>query len=606
MVASDYARRLQAGRDTAGAAMVGWLNNLLGLTAPSAGLPWVACELANATLCAPLEEAAGGGGGAPVALLLYNPQSLARPAAPMRLPVSGASWAVLAGDGVTHLPAQLLPQSPADAALRAYYGAPPAGANASWLAFYAPALPPMGWALLFVQPVATAAEAPLTAASLVRHVELSAAGAEAAPAVLSNAAITLSFDAASGLLAGYNSSSPASLAQVPLSQTLLSYTPSTGADGSGASGAYILRPGAAGAAPLAPTVRLTLVSGPLVSEAWQDFTPWASQVLRLWRDDEQGFELQTTLGPLPAPSAGGAEVVTRLAVGGWDTGAAWRTDSNGRDWQLRRRNARPDFNISITEPVAQNYYPVNTAIQMQAAGAAGGVLTLLTDRTQGGASLADGQLELMLHRRLPSDDSRGVLESLNELGVDNAGLRVRCAHRLLLTPPAASAPAHRAALQDALLPALLRLAPLPPGATPAAWVAAARPPPAPTAASLLAAPLPPALSLPTLHPPNASCALLRLAHLFEVGEGPLAANVTLALAGLFAPPALRITAATEMTSTGGQPLADVRPVTYKLASGQAVTLPEIPQPPAGAQLQVTLSPMQIRTFVVHFAGDAAD
>jgi alpha-mannosidase len=596
VVAFDYARRIQAGRDAANAAMAGWLNGLLGLVA---GLPWAACELANATLCGPLEA---DGGSRAVALLLYNPQSLARPAAPVRVPVSGgdaaASWAVLGGDGATHLPAQLLPQSPADAALRAYYGAPPPGGNASWLAFYAPQLPPMGWTLVFLQPVATIADAPFTAASEVRHVELT--GTTGADPSLSNAAVTLSFDGATGLLASFNSSSTASLPHVALAQTLASYTPSTGADSVGqASGAYILRPTAAGAAPLAPTVRLTLVSGPLVSEAWQDFTPWASQVVRLWRDDTNGFEVEATVGPLPAPSAGGAELITRLTVG-WDTGGAWRTDSNGRDWQLRQRNRRPDFNITVTEEVAQNYYPVNTGAQLQDT-SGGGVLTVLTDRTQGGASLADGELELMLHRRLPGDDSRGVLESLNEPGVDGAGLRVRCAHRVLLTPPAASAPAHRAALQDVLLPALLRLATLPPGATPASWVAA-RPPPAPISASLLAAPLPPALSLVTLHALNATSALLRLAHLFEAEEGALAANVTIGLAGLLAPPSLRITAATEMTAPGGQPLASVPPVTYKLDSGQSVTLPVLPPPPVGPQLAVTLSPMQIRTFVVHFAG----
>ena len=52
-------------------------------------------------------------------------------------------------------------------------------------------------------------------------------------------------------------------------------------------------------------------------------------------------------------------------------------------------------------------------------------LTVLTDRSQGGASINDGQIELMVHRRTLKDDSLGVGESLNETGIDGKGLRVR-------------------------------------------------------------------------------------------------------------------------------------------------------------------------------------
>lgn len=41
-------------------------------------------------------------------------------------------------------------------------------------------------------------------------------------------------------------------------------------------------------------------------------------------------------------------------------------------------------------------------------------MTVMNDRAQGGSSLADGQIELMLNRRLYKDDSRGVGEALNE------------------------------------------------------------------------------------------------------------------------------------------------------------------------------------------------
>ena len=36
------------------------------------------------------------------------------------------------------------------------------------------------------------------------------------------------------------------------------------------------------------------------------------------------------------------------------------------------------------------------------------------DRPQGGSSLNEGEVELMIHRRLTSDDSKGVNEALDE------------------------------------------------------------------------------------------------------------------------------------------------------------------------------------------------
>ena len=44
-------------------------------------------------------------------------------------------------------------------------------------------------------------------------------------------------------------------------------------------------------------------------------------------------------------------------------------------------------------------------------------MTILTDRSQGGTSLQDGSIELMVHRRTVKDDSRGVDEPLNETDV---------------------------------------------------------------------------------------------------------------------------------------------------------------------------------------------
>ena len=68
------------------------------------------------------------------------------------------------------------------------------------------------------------------------------------------------------------------------------------------------------------------------------------------------------------------------------------------DVHLVRRDYRPTFKPDLSEPVAGNYYPVNSRIFLQDT-AKGTQLTLLTDRSQGGTSVNDGELELMV--RLP-------------------------------------------------------------------------------------------------------------------------------------------------------------------------------------------------------------
>jgi alpha-mannosidase len=79
---------------------------------------------------------------------------------------------------------------------------------------------------------------------------------------------------------------------------------------------------------------------------------------------------------------------------------------------LRRRRDRRDlWNLTQTEPVAGNYYPLTSAAAVRDETAQ---LTLLLDRAAGGASLRDGELEVMVHRRLLMDDARGVGEPLDE------------------------------------------------------------------------------------------------------------------------------------------------------------------------------------------------
>ena len=59
---------------------------------------------------------------------------------------------------------------------------------------------------------------------------------------------------------------------------------------------------------------------------------------------------------------------------------------------------------------------------MQENGTDGRQLTINIDRAEGGGSLINGEIMLMVHRRLLHDDGRGVGEPLNETGTTGLGL----------------------------------------------------------------------------------------------------------------------------------------------------------------------------------------
>ena len=122
------------------------------------------------------------------------------------------------------------------------------------------------------------------------------------------------------------------------------------------SGAYVFRPTSQTATPVSAApggVTLSLLSGPIVSEAYQIFSPWCTQIVRLWSTATSSVQLEWTAGPLPR-AATGTELISRFTVGGWQTGGLFYTDSNARELQTRKTNGRPDYNLTVEEPVADN------------------------------------------------------------------------------------------------------------------------------------------------------------------------------------------------------------------------------------------------------------
>ncbi|NWW29159.1 MA2B1 mannosidase, partial [Falcunculus frontatus] len=359
---------------------------------------------------------------------------------------------------------------------------------------------------------------------------------------------------------------------LPVFQSFYWYNASAGdALSSQASGAYIFRPNASVPTPVAKRAATRLLKvgrdpggGPsgvggspditdcppqtaLVQELHQNFSAWCSQVLRL-RPGQPYLELEWTVGPIPVADGLGKEVISRFETPLRMAGRFY-TDSNGRQVLQRRRDHRPTWNLSQSEPVAGNYYPVNTRIFIRDHKVQ---LTVLTDRSQGGSSVLDGSLELMVHRRLLNDDNRGVAEPLDEPGEDGRGLVVRGRHRLLLDTVAAAADEHRPQAQEMVTSPYVVLAP--------------GPGPHLRQFSGLRRALPPNLHLLSLEPWGAGSLLLRLEHLFERGESQNGSQpVTLDLTTLFS--AFTITSVREMALGGDVPLHSVSRLLWTTATG---------------------------------------
>ncbi|XP_046687404.1 LOW QUALITY PROTEIN: lysosomal alpha-mannosidase-like [Homalodisca vitripennis] len=194
-----------------------------------------------------------------------------------------------------------------------------------------------------------------------------------------------------------------------------------------ASGAYIFRPVKDEVDVVAPYANVSIFRGKHVIEVHQQFGPWVSQIIRLYQGKDH-LEFQWLVGPIPVEKWVGKEVITRYKTQ-LMTGGVLYTDSNGRRLMRRVRNHRTSWNLTLTEPVASNYYPVTSAAVILGNRHQ---VTVLTDRPQGAASLTDGEIEIMLHRRLLYDDGKGVSEPLDEMQY-NKGLVARGTHIVQLS-----------------------------------------------------------------------------------------------------------------------------------------------------------------------------
>lgn len=586
-VANDYAKRLYMGYKEAEELAA---SSLACLVKPrlAAGCDdstkFQQCPLLNISYCPSSETDLSNG--KHLIVVVYNALGWKREDV-VQLPVTFEDIIVHDSTG-TVIESQLLPLSDTHASLRNYHvksylGQKPSKTPKYWLAFTASA-PPLGFSTYTISSTkAKGAGSTRSSVQLFRdsdmsnfavgydHLKLTFSSQEGKPIHYVNhrSAVNESIQQSFSFYSGYNGSD-----KDPQS-----------------SGAYVFRPN--GTFPIKPKGQriLKVIRGPIVEEVHQMINPWIYQINRLYKLKEH-VEVEFIVGPIPVDDGIGKELVTQITTN-LRTNKTFYTDSNGRDFIKRIRDYRSDWDLKVNEPAAGNYYPINLGIYAKDNEKE---LSVLVDRAVGGSSLIDGQIELMLHRRLLRDDGKGVAEALNEtVCIDNQceGLIIQGKYYYKIDPVGEGAKWRRSAGQEIYSPFILAFSEQD-GDT---WIS----PHTPTFSAIDSYKLPDNVAILTLQELNNNEILLRLAHLYESGEDiDLSAMTKVELKKLF--PGKKIGKVVETSLSANQERTEMERKRlvwkaegssgeYKSTRGGAVD---------PVKLEVELAPMEIRTFVFYF------
>ncbi|XP_052739164.1 lysosomal alpha-mannosidase [Bicyclus anynana] len=282
------------------------------------------------------------------------------------------------------------------------------------LCFEAESIPPLGFTSYYIAPVRDQT----AEGQFVKKFKQNPEAEQELPHI-SNEYIKVSVDRTTGLL---ESVQHVDGAKIMISQNYYYY--SQGQQGAH-SGAYSFRPERSRPTPVSDKASYHSIRGPLVKEIRQRFSDWVTQVIRLYRGEEF-VELEWIIGPVPIGTDLGKEVVSIFKTNVSNHGVFY-TDSNSR--QMMKRTCWNESNgQQQKKPVSACYYPVTSRACLRARNASVHVC-VLTDRAQGGTSYDEGEIELMVHRRLLTDDGFGLEESLNEEAF-GLGLVVKGKHRI--------------------------------------------------------------------------------------------------------------------------------------------------------------------------------
>jgi len=333
---------------------------------------------------------------------------------------------------------------------------------------------------------------------------------------------------------------------------------------------------------------VTQFQGSTVSEV-RTQCGWLALTVRLVNNEDYAeFEFQT--GSVPIHDGIGKEVITRFSTA-VRSDSLYYTDSNGREYQTRKRNFRPTWNLTVTEPIAGNYYPVNTGAFIRDASQQ---FSVLNDRSQGGGSINDGQFELMIHRRLLWDDARGVGEPLNETDSITPypnpvrigdGLHCTGSHFVYMNTPQGSLSRVRGLQSRIFQTPQLGFTPL--TGSVQNWISTYK-----VEQSWIKTELPINVEVMTLQNLGNGENLLRLSHQFGIGEdAKYSSPVSVDLSSLFTFPLSNVK---EVSLTTNQDVAKMTTLQWQTEENEDVATAGI-IPFDGAS--VTINPIDVRTFV---------
>ncbi|KAG9442660.1 hypothetical protein H6P81_018514 [Aristolochia fimbriata] len=574
---NDYAKRLALGASEAEKTV----NLAMAyITGSKSDVKFTQCNLLNISYCPPTEEEIPAGKS--LVVVAYNPLGQSQTNI-IRIPVNFDDLVVKDSNGniveVQYLEVDEITSDLRNFYTEAYFGVSSDKVPKYWLVFQGSA-PPLGWNTYFISKAS--GEGKGSQSSVVDDPQKDTV-------VVGAGDLKMYYSLSSGQLkrmANYKTG-----VQIPIQQSYLWYSSSTGDQDTQASGAYIFRPNDSPPEAAERSIRLDIKRGPVVDEVYQKFNPWISQVTRLYKDTSHA-EVEFTIGPIPSDDGVGKEVITRLTAN-MVTNKTFYTDSNGRDFIKRVRDYRTDWSLDVHQPVAGNYYPINLgafiADEMSE-------LSVLVDRAVGGGSIQDGQLEVMLHRRMLKDDSRGVGEALDETvcaGTTCEGLTIRGKYYLSVDKKGTGARWRRSFGQQVYSPLLLAFT----HEDKEKWKAKHI-----EHSTLMDSnySLPPNVAIITLEELDDGTVLLRLAHLFEECEDAEYSNMaTVELKKMFA--RRRIKEVKETTLSANQEKTLVKTLKWKVEGDQDVTSKALRGAPLSlTSLTVELAPMEIRTFVIRF------
>lgn len=194
------------------------------------------------------------------------------------------------------------------------------------------------------------------------------------------------------------------------------------------SGAYIFKPRTQTPMIIAEDVRIKVLKSKLVEELHVSTSDVTYFVVRLYNETPY-IEVDWIVGPIPIDDGVGKDIIIKYKTNLKNKGTFF-TDSNGRQTIKRRVNARGSYIYEKVLPITGNYYPVTSKIYIEDL-QKNVRFAVLNDRPQGGSSINEGEIELMLHRRPVTDDSNMNIY-INET-IGKSGIAVRGKHYIYIS-----------------------------------------------------------------------------------------------------------------------------------------------------------------------------